>query len=192
MVKKAVPLVNWEDHMRHFTRSLTAAVVGLVLSAPLAAAAPGGSDPVARQQRQLLHRIATAQDALLRAVKPSRTDKLTQLTGDSVEANAKADWQQLDDLGVRVRAADAGYDFRAAREEVDASRATNYVLVVNVLAKAERLLAKAPTGSAATAALTDVVSAGLSVRDETNKTVLRDLRKELKTAKNLLAPSAEG
>ena len=88
-----------------------------------------------------------------------------------------------------VQAADSTYDFRAALKEVHANRATNYVLVVNVLRKAERLLATAPAGSTAATALTAVVTEGLTVDDDTDKAALRDLRKDLEGAKGLLAPS---
>ena len=178
--------------MRHAIRFVSAAVVGgLMLSAPPALAAPGGSDPVARQQRQLLHSIEKASDALDRAVKPSRIGRLTQATQDSLKANVAADQGELDALTTEVQAADATYDFRATRKEIHANRANNYVLVVNVLRKAERLLATAPAGSPAATALTGVVTEGLTVDDDTDKAALRDLRKDLKTAKDLLAPSTD-
>ena len=175
--------------MRHAIRFVSAAVVGgLMLSAPPALAAPGGSDPVARQQRQLLHSIEKGSDALERAVKPSRISRLTQATQDSLKANVAADQGELDALATEVQAADATYDFRATRKEIHANRANNYVLVVNV---AERLLATAPAGSPAATALTGVVTEGLTVDDDTDKAALRDLRKDLKTAKDLLAPSTD-
>ena len=176
--------------MRHAIRLMTAAVTGsLVLSAPLAVAAPGGADPVARQQRHLVHAIDKKSDALDRAVRPARVGRLSEATKTALSANVAADQSELDALLAEVQAADTTYDFRAARKEVHANRATNYVLVVNVLRKAERLLATAPAGSTAATALTAVVTEGLTVDDDTDKAALRDLRKDLEGAKGLLAPS---
>lgn len=174
--------------MRYATRVLTALVaVVLVLSAPSAGAAPGGSDPVARQQRQLLHALDKVSDALDRSVKASRVGVLSDTTEAALRANVAADQAEL----AAVRAAVPTLtDLRQARKDLKDYRAVNYVLVVNVLRKAERLLADATGNTAATTALTAVIDEALDVdANTTEKPALRDLRADLKAAKDLLEPA---
>lgn len=195
--------------MRIVIRLLTVVVaLGLVLSAPLAQAAPssvdagpgshakgpkqgkGKADPVARAQRQLEHELAKVSKALDRAVKPSRIGGLSASTQAALRENVAADKAGLD--AIRTEAASAGDSavLRQARKDVKTLRAVNYVLVVNVLRKAERLLAEATPGSAEAGQLTAVVTRALSVDASTDKALLRELRADLKAVKSLLVPPA--
>ena len=206
----AVTEPSWGYPMRIVTRVLTAVVaVGLVLSAPLAQAAPPstdagpgshakgpkpgkghGGDPVARAHRQLEHELTKMSKALDRAVKPSRIGKLSASTQAALQENVAADKARLD--AVRTTAASSGdsAQLKQARTDVKKLRAVNYVLVVNVLRKAERLLAEAVPGSAAAVSLAAVVTEALTVDAATDRATFRGLRADLKTAKSLLEPAA--
>ena len=193
--------------MRLVIRVLTVLVtLGLVLAAPLAQAAapsadggPGahakgpkqgkGGDPVARAQRQLLHDVAKVSAALDRAVKPSRVGTLAAATRAALLENAEDDKAGLETFRTMAATNDSSADLRRARKDLKKLRAVNYVLVVNVLRKAERLLADATPGSAAAGSLTAVVTKALTVDAYTDKAMLRELRADLKTAKAALEPA---
>ena len=192
--------------MRLVIRALTVVLaLGLVTAAPLAQAAssstdagPGahakgpkqgkGGDPVARAQRQLLREVAKVSKKLDGATKAARIGTLPDTTQAALLENVAADKAALEVF--RTLATDGSADLRQARKDVKALRAVNYVLVVNVLRKAEGLLATATPGSAAAVSLAAVVTEALTVDASTGKAVLRELRRDLKAAKALLATTA--
>lgn len=177
--------------MRNATRVLTVLVVAaLALSGPVAAHATQGESETARHQRQLLKTIDNVSDHLDRSVKPSRIDMLSATTQAGLVANVAADKAALGEVATAAQAVGSTLDLRQARTDVKELRPENYRLVVNVLRKAERLLADATAGSAAATALSAVVTEGLTVDASTERSVLRDLRADLKAAKDLVAPSA--
>ena len=194
--------------MRIVVRVLTVVVaLGLVLSAPLAQAAPSstdagsgshakgpkpgkGGDPVTRAHRQLEHELAKVATALDRAVRPSRIGQLSDSTQAALQENVAADKAKLDAVRTTAASSDDSAQLRQARKDVKKLRAVNYVLVVNVLGKAERLLAQAAPGSSAAVALAAVVTEALTVDASTDKATFRELRTDLKTAKSLLEPAA--
>ena len=192
--------------MRLVIRVLTVVLaLGLVMAAPLAQAAPPsadagpgahakgpkhgkGGDPAARAQRQLLHEIAKVSKKLDGATKPARIGTLSETTQAALLENVAADKAALEVF--RTLATVGSADLRQARKDVKTLRAVNYVLVVNVLRKAEGLLATATPGSATAVALAAVVTEALTVDASTDRAVLRELRRDLKAAKALLETTA--
>jgi hypothetical protein len=196
--------------MRLVIRVLSVVVaLGLVMTAPLAqAAAPSADaghgshskgpkagkgkagDHVARTQRQLLHDVAKVSRKLDGATKPSRIGTLAATTQAALLENVAGDETELDAFRTLAATAGSSVDLRQARKDVKKLRAVNYVLVVNALRKAERLLADAAPGSAAATSLAAVVTDALTVDASTDRAVLRTLRADLTAAKALLEPAA--
>jgi hypothetical protein len=193
--------------MRLMVRVLTVVVaLGLAMTAPLAQAAgpsadagpgshmkgpkPGkGSDPVARMQRQLLHEVAKVSRKLDGATKPSRIGMLSDATQTALLANVAADKSGLEAFRAVAASAAGSADLPQARKDVRKLRAVNYVVVVNVLRKAERLHAGATAGSAASASTAAVVTKALTVDASTDRAVLRELRRDLEAAGTLVGSS---
>lgn len=198
----------WENLMRLTVRVLAAAVTAtLTLGAPAAqvaaastdaahgahsAHAKPGKDKPAKgakgskggsattvAQRQLLREIAKVSGALDRVVRPSRIGRLTPETQVALLANVELDRSVLEAVTAAAATADGSVDLGQARQDLKAVRTVNYVLVVNVLRKAERLLAD---GRGDAAALTAVVDAARLVTAATAKDELRDLRAALQVA----------
>jgi hypothetical protein len=88
--------------------------------------------------------VATALD---RAVKPSRIGELSASTQAALQENVAADKAELDVVRTTAASTHDSAQLRQARKEIKKVRAVNYVLVVNVLRKTERLLARATPGS---------------------------------------------
>jgi hypothetical protein len=186
--------------MRLMVRVLTVVVaLGLAMTAPLAQAAgpsadagpgshakgpkPGkGSDHVARMQRQLLHEVAKVSRKLDGATKQSRIGMLSDTTQAALLANVAADKSGLDAYRTMASSAAGSVDLRQARKDVKKLRPVNYVLVVNVLRKAERLQAGATAGSAAAVSTAAVVTKALTVDASTDRATLRELRRDLEAA----------
>lgn len=177
--------------MRLSLRVLGAVVAAaLTLTAPVAQAAPGGGHGHghAKQtkapagQKQLLKDVAKAESALDRALKPSRTGMLTPETLAALQANADADKAALAEVATAAQLADGSTDLKQARKDLKALRTENYVLVVNVLRKAERLIAEADPAATDVSALDAVVANALTITASSPKSLLRELRAELEAA----------
>ncbi len=187
--------------MRPSLRVLAAAVItALTLTASVAQAAPpagpgkgshvkgshdkGGNGQAAKAaagQKQLLKSIAKVDRALDRSLRSSRIGGLTPESQAALLANADTDRLALADIAAAAAAADASVDVRQARKDLKSVRTVNYVLVVNILRKAEKLLAE---GSGDAAALAAVVDTARLVTASSTKADLRELRAALKTVKD--------
>jgi hypothetical protein len=198
----------WGNPMRLLVRVLTVLVaLGLVMTAPLAQAAgpsadggpgshakgpkPGkGGDDAARTQRQLLREVAKVSRKIDGATKASRIGMLSDATQAALLDNVAADKTELDGFRTLAATTATSADLRQARKDVKKLRAVNYVLVVNVLRKAERLHAGATSGSAAAVSTAAVVTKALTVDASTDKAMLRELRRDLEAAQALVEANA--
>lgn len=156
--------------LRALTVVLVATVVAVALGMPGAQAAPAADHVTKHVAKQ----VAKAERALDRAVKPQRTKRLTAETLAGLQANVAADKELLGTY--------------TTREELEGFRTVNYVIVVNVLRKAEKQLADTEVAAAAAPALQGVVSTGLTVTATSSKADVRALRAALEAA----TPDDEG
>lgn len=130
--------------------------------------------PADHGTKQLAKRVAKAERALDRAVKPQRTKRLAPETLTALQANVDVDKELL-----------ATY---TTREELKGFRTVNYVVVVNILRKAEKQLVDTELAATAGPALQSVVAAGLTVTATSPKSDVRALRAALEAA----TPDDEG
>jgi len=112
--------------------------------------------PADHGTKQLAKQVAKAERALDRALKTQRTKSLSAETVAALQASAEDDKELL-----------ATY---TTREELKGFRTVNYVLVVNVLRKAEKL------------GLTDVVTQALTVTATSSKADVRAVRAAFEAA----------
>jgi hypothetical protein len=157
--------------LTHPLRVLVAVVVALVatlaavaVSTPDAQAAP----PAKHAGKHFAKQVKKAERALDRAVKPQRTKRLSADTLAALQANVDADKELL-----------ATY---TAREQLKGFRAVNYVIVVNVLRKAEKRLGDVEIAATSGPALQAVVATGLTVTATSSKADVRALRAALEKA----------
>jgi hypothetical protein len=149
----------------HPLRALTSVLVA-VLATVAAVGVPGAQ--AAPPADHVTKQVAKADRALDRAVKPQRTKRLTAGTVAALQANVDADKELLGTY--------------TTREELKGFRTVNYVIVVNVLRKAEKQLADAAVEAAAATALQSVVTSGLDVTATSTKADVRALRAALEAA----------
>ena len=124
--------------------------------------------PADHGTKQLAKQVARAERALDRALKTQRTRSLSAESVAALQANAEGDKELL-----------ATY---TTPEELKGFRTVNYVLVVNVLRKAEKRLADAEVAATAGPALQSVVATGLTVTATSSKADVRALRAALEAA----------
>ena len=153
-------------------RVLVAVVVAVVATL---AAVTVGTPPGAQAAPQAKHagkhfakQVAKAERALDRAVKPQRTKRLSADTLAALQANVDADKDLL-----------ATY---TSREQLKGFRTVNYVIVVNVLRKAEKRLGDVEIAATSGPALQAVVATGLTVTATSSKADVRALRAALEKA----------
>jgi hypothetical protein len=161
----------------HPLRTLASVVVAVVATvAAVAAGMPGAqaAPPADHVSKHVAKQVAKAERALDRAVKPQRTKRLAAETLAALQANVDADKELLGTF--------------ATREELKGFRTVNYVIVVNVLRKAEKQLADTEVAAVAAPALQGVVATGLTVTATSSKADVRALRAALEAA----TPDDEG
>ena len=153
-------------------RVLVAVVVAVVatLAAVTVGTPPGAqaAPPAKHAGKHFAKQVAKAERALDRAVKPQRTKRLSADTRAALQANVDADKELL-----------ATY---TTREQLKGFRTVNYVIVVNVLRKAEKRLADPEFVALSGTALQSVVAQGLTVTATSSKADVRALRAALEKA----------
>ena len=152
-------------------RVLVAVVVAIVATlAAVTVGTPGAqAAPQAKHAgKHFAKQVAKAERALDRAVKPQRTKRLSADTLAALQANVDADKELL-----------ATY---TNREQLKGFRTVNYVIVVNVLRKAEKRLADPEFVALSGTALQSVVAQGLTVTATSSKADVRALRAALEMA----------
>ena len=152
-------------------RVLVAVVVAIVATlAAVTVGTPGAqAAPQAKHAgKHFAKQVAKAERALDRAVKPQRTKRLSADTLAALQANVDADKELL-----------ATY---TTREQLKGFRTVNYVIVVNVLRKAEKRLADPEFVALSGTALQSVVAQGLTVTATSSKADVRALRAALEKA----------
>lgn len=153
-------------------RVLVAVVVAVVatLAAVTVGTPPGAqaAPPAKHAGKHFAKQVAKAERALDRAVKPQRTKRLSADTLAALQANVDADKELL-----------ATY---TNREQLKGFRTVNYVIVVNVLRKAEKRLADPEFVALSGTALQSVVAQGLTVTATSSKADVRALRAALEKA----------
>lgn len=152
-------------------RVLVAVVVAIVATlAAVTVGTPGAqAAPQAKHAgKHFAKQVAKAERALDRAVKPQRTKRLSADTLAALQANVDADKELL-----------ATY---TNREQLKGFRTVNYVIVVNVLRKAEKRLADPEFVALSGTALQSVVAQGLTVTATSSKADVRALRAALEKA----------
>lgn len=152
-------------------RVLVAVVVAVVATlAAVTVGTPGAqAAPQAKHAgKHFAKQVAKAERALDRAVKPQRTKRLSADTLAALQANVDADKELL-----------ATY---TTREQLKGFRTVNYVIVVNVLRKAEKRLADPEFVALSGTALQSVVAQGLTVTATSSKADVRALRAALEKA----------
>lgn len=157
--------------LTHPLRVLVAVVVAVVASvAAVAVGTPGAqaAPPAKHAGKHFAKQVAKAERALDRAVKPQRTKRLSAETRAALQANVDADKDLL-----------ATY---TSREQLKGFRTVNYVIVVNVLRKAERRMADPEVAAVSGTALQGVVATGLTVTATSSKADVRALRSALEKA----------
>lgn len=174
--------------MKRTTRLTAGLVATAALAAPSAFAAAQAAKPdkpakpVKAQTKQLLKDIA-GKDA--RLVRLSTSNALTRLADDTeaeLVANIEDARTSLGEVKTSVEAADSTVDTRAARKELHSFRVENFRIVVNVLAKAERLEEAAATDAEATEHLDAAEAAALAITATSTKADIRAAREHVKAA----------
>jgi hypothetical protein len=157
--------------LTHPLRVLVAVVVAVVATAATVAVGMPGAQaapPAKHAGKHFAKQVAKAERALDRAVKPQRTKRLSAETLAALQANVDADKDLL-----------ATY---TTRQQLKGFRTVNYVIVVNVLRKAEKRLADPEVAALSGTALQGVVATGLTVTATSSKADVRALRAALEKA----------
>lgn len=181
---------------RHTVAALigTAALVAapLAVSPAHAAERPGTDKPAKADKakspgtKQLLKTVSGKDKRLARLSTSSAVTRLDDAYETEVVAGIAKSRDALAAIRTAVEAADATVDTRAAAKDLRAFRVENHRLVVNVVAKADRILDAATlAGDAETAALaTTAIEAALAVTATSPKSEIKAARAGLLAAED--------
>lgn len=181
---------------RHTVAALigTAALVAapLAVSPAHAAERPGTDKPAKADKakspgtKQLLKTVSGKDKRLARLSTSSAVTRLGDAYETEVVAGIAKSRDALAAIRTAVEAADATVDTRAAAKDLRAFRVENHRLVVNVVAKADRILDAATlAGDAETAALaTTAIEAALAVTATSPKSEIKAARAGLLAAED--------
>jgi hypothetical protein len=181
---------------RHTVAALigTAALVAapLAVSPAHAAERPGTDKPAKADKakapgtKQLLKTVSGKDKRLVRLSTSSAVTRLDDAYETEVVAGIEESRDALAAIRTAVEAADATVDTRAAAKDLRAFRVENHRLVVNVVAKADRILDAATlAGDAETAALaTTAIEAALAVTATSPKSEIKAARAGLVAAED--------
>ena len=136
--------------------------------------------------KQLLKTVAGKDKRLVRLSTSSAVTRLDDAYETEVVAGIEESRDALAAIRTAVEAADATVDTRAAAKDLRAFRVENHRLVVNVVAKADRILDAATlAGDAETAALaTTAIEAALAVTATSPKSEIKAARAGLAAAED--------
>lgn len=175
----------------------TAALVAapLAVSPAHAAERPGADKPAKADKadkakapgtKQLLKTVSGKDKRLVRLSTSSAVTRLDDAYETEVVAGIVESRDALAAIRTAVEAADATVDTRAAAKDLRAFRVENHRLVVNVVAKADRILDAATlAGDAETAALaTTAIEAALAVTATSPKSEIKAARAGLVAAED--------
>lgn len=171
--------------MKRTTRLTAGLVATAALAAPSAfATAQAAPAPAVKgQAKQLLKDIAVKDARLARLSTSNAVTRLADDTEAELVANIGDARTDLGEVKTSVEAADSTVDTRAARKELRSFRVENFRIVVNILAKAERLEEAAATDPAATEHLAAAEAAALAITADSTKADIRAARTHLQAAK---------
>lgn len=179
--------------MKRTTRLTAGIVATAALAAPSAFVTAEAAAPttVKAQTKQLLKDIAGKDKRLARLSTSNSVERLADDTELEVVTNVTDARTALADLRTTVEAADSTVDTRAARKELRSFRVENFRLVVNVLAKVERLEEAAAADPEAVAHLAAAEAAALEISATSTKADIRAVREHVQAAEAELETETE-
>jgi hypothetical protein len=168
-----------------------AATAALAVPSAFVNAQAAPAPTVKAQTKQLLKDIAGKDKRLARLAGSTAVVRLADDTEAELVANLDEARAALDEVRTQVEAADSTVDTRAARKELRSFRVENFRIVVNVLAKVERLEEAAAADPEAVTHLAAAEAAALEVTATSTKADIRAVREHVNAAQAELETETE-